>query len=200
MALNVYENIEQGSDEWRAARLGIPTSSEFGAILAKGEGKTRRAYLYRLAAERLTGEPVETYSNGNMDRGREMEDEARSAFIFQTGQDVTRVGFVRNGDNGCSPDALIGDDGGLEIKSAAGQVQIARLLDGRLPPEHVAQIQGSIWICEREWWDFVSYCPRLPLLVVRVLRDDGKIAEIAGAVKQFNAELAQVVERIRGFA
>jgi hypothetical protein len=197
----------QGSPEWYQARLGIPTASMFEAVMAKGKkgGKslTRESYMHKLAGEILTGEPMESYSNGNMERGKAMEDEARDAYVFQTGADPKRVGFVRmeTEQAGCSPDSLLLPNMyGLEIKSAAPHVQIERLLQNRLPPEHVAQVQGGMWVCEAAFWDFVSYCPRLPLLVVRVPRDDGKIAEIAGAVRQFNAELTQVVERIRGFA
>jgi hypothetical protein len=195
---------DQGSPEWYAARMGIPTASMFATVMAKGKngGKslTRESYMHKLAGEILTGEPMENYTNGDMDRGKAMEQEALDAYVFQSGNIVQRVGFVQGIRCGCSPDGLIGSTGGLEIKSAAPHVQVARLLDGRLPPEHVAQVQGNIWICDTEWWEFVSYCQRLPLLVVHVGRDDGKIAEIAGAVKAFNVELTEVVNRIRGFA
>jgi hypothetical protein len=65
---------EQGSPEWVRSRLGIPTASEFAAILTKGRGgaesKTRLSYLYKLAGERLTGEPMETVSSFHMERGQ----------------------------------------------------------------------------------------------------------------------------------
>jgi hypothetical protein len=198
-------DCDQGSPEWFRARMGIPTASMFGTVMAKGKNGgaslTRQSYMHKLAGEILTGEPMESYSNGDMERGRAMEDEARNAYYFQTGADLRQVGFIKGSYAGCSPDALIMDGanstGGLEIKCASPHIQIARLLDGRMPPEHAAQVQGGMWITGAECWDFVSYCPRLPLLIVRVPRDDGKIAEIAGAVRQFNEELAQVVERIR---
>jgi hypothetical protein len=196
-------NCEQGSEEWYAARMGIPTASEFSTVMAKGKdggaSKTRADYLRKLAGEILTGEPMESYSNGYMERGKELEDEARRLFAFMRDVDPQCVGFVRNGDKGCSPDSLIGDDDGLEIKIALPHIQIERLRLGRLPPEHRHQVQGSIWTCERKRWTFVSYCPRLPLLVVPVERDDGFIAELSGAVTKFNAELAETVEFVRSY-
>lgn len=199
----IVHECEQGSPEWFARRMGIPTASEFSTILAKGKGdsesKTRLAYMRKLAGEVLTGEPMDSYTNVHMERGKAQEDEARNFYCFERDCDVTRVGFVTNGNKGCSPDSLIGDIGGLEIKTALAHIQIERLEKNELPPEHKAQVQGSIWICERDWWDFVSYSPRLPLLIVRVQRDDGYIANLAGAVDKFNTELNELVDRIRRY-
>lgn len=196
-------DCEQGSPEWLAARAGIPTASEFHTVMAVGKqgGKslTRVAYLNKLAGEILTGEPMPTYTNADMERGKVMEDEARDLYAFMHGIEPQRVGFIRNGNAGASPDSLIGDKGGLEIKSAAAHVQIGRLLDGVLPSEHKAQVYGNLWISEREWWDFASYCPKLPLFVIRVYRDEDYIAKIANEVELFNTELQQTVEFIRRY-
>jgi hypothetical protein len=193
-------DCEQNSPEWFAARLGIPTASMFATIMAKGRdggaSKTRRDYLLKLAGEIITGEPMESYSNVHMERGKMQEDEARDLYAFMQDVEPQRVGFVRNGSRGCSPDSLIGDKRGLEIKTALPHIQIERLLKGELPAEHKAQVQGNLWLCERESWDFVSYCPKLPLLTVPVRRDDGYIANLAGAVDAFNEELAVLVETI----
>lgn len=194
---------EQGSPEWFAARMGIVTASEFKTIIGvKKDARdkaTRDAYMRKLAGELLTGEPMPSYSNSDMERGKANEDEARDLYALTTGIDPQRVGFIRNHNAGCSPDSLIGNNGGLEIKDAQAHVQIERLLKGELPPEHRAQVQGNIWLAEREWWDFVSHCRRLPLLVTRVRRDDGYIATLSGAVNQFNEELAELVEKIRRY-
>jgi hypothetical protein len=201
--MNIID-CEQGSPEWFRARMGIPTASMFATVMAKGKngGKslTREAYMHKLAGEILTGEPMESYTNADMERGKLMEDEARDAYVFQTGAELQRVGFVMGDDCGASPDSvLVQRLGGLELKSAAPHVQVERLLQDRLPPEHVAQVQGTMWVCRCGFWDFVSYCPRLPLLIVRVQRDEGYIANLAGAVKQFNDELAAIVERVRAY-
>lgn len=191
--------FDQRSVEWEHARLGIPTASMFHCVLAKGEGKTRRSYLMKLAGERLTGEPMENYTNAHMERGVVMEDEARDLYAFVNDAPLLRVGFIRNGDTGCSPDALVGDDGVLEIKSALPHVLIDHLTRGSFPSEHVAQCQGALWIAERDWIDLAIYAPRLPLFVKRATRDDKYIAELATAVIAFNDELAKTVERVRHY-
>lgn len=196
-------DCDQGDAAWFRARMGIPTASEFRTIIGvkkdAREKLTRQTYMLKLAGEILTGEPMDTYSNGHIERGKAMEDEARDLYAFTADVEPVRVGFIRNGNVGCSPDSLIGTDGGLEIKTALPHIQIDRLLKGEFPPEHRAQVQGSIWLCEREYWDFVSYWPRLPLLTVRVRRDDGYIGMLSGAVKQFNEELHETVERVRRY-
>ena len=99
-------DIDQGGDAWFRARMGIPTASEFSTVLAKGVGggdsKTRRTYLYKLAGEIITGEPMESYSNSHMERGKAMEDEAREMYAFVTGAEPQRVGFIKNGRKGAS--------------------------------------------------------------------------------------------------
>jgi len=190
-------DCEQGSADWFACRAGIPTASKFATVMAKGEGKTRSKYMRQLAGEIITGEPMESFTNGHMDRGKTLEDEARETYAFIHDADIRRVGFIRNGDKGASPDSLVGDEGGLEIKTALPDIQIERLVSGKLPPEHKAQVQGNIWISGREWWDFVSYWPKLPMLTVRVFRDDIYIANMSAEIDAFNAELAELVERIR---
>jgi hypothetical protein len=197
-------DCEQGTEEWFRARMGVPTASEFSTIMAKGRdggaSVTRAKYLRSLAGEILTGEPApEGYSNAHMERGKLQEDEARRHYAFVTDSEPVLVGFMRGKSAGASPDSLIGDDGGLEIKSAIPAVQIDRLQRRALPPEHKAQVQGCMWIAERSWWDFVSYCPRLPPLIIRVERDEAYIDQIACAVSAFNVELDAIVQSIRTY-
>lgn len=192
-------DCEQGSEDWFSCRAGIPTASKFATVMAKGEGKTRSKYMRQLAGEILTGSPMESFSNVHMDRGKEMEDEARETYAFIHDADIRRVGFIRNGKKGASPDSLVGKEGGLEIKTALPDIQIERLLSGALPTEHKAQVQGNIWLAERDWWDFVSYWPGLPLLTVRVFRDDIYIKNLSGEIDRFNDELEAMVEAIRNY-
>jgi len=194
---------EQNSPEWIACRLGLVTASRFATVMAEGrkgtESKTRAEYMRKLAGEILTGEPMDSYQNAHMERGQIMEDEARGLYCFEQDVEVTRVGFIRNGKMGCSPDSLIGEDRGLEIKTALAHIQIERLERNDLPPEHKAQVQGSMLVTGRPFWDFVSYSPKLPLLVITVKRDDGYIANLKGEIARFNAELDGLVERIRHY-
>lgn len=159
----------------------------------------RAKYLDRLAAEIITGLPdPDSFTNAHLERGKEMEAEARALYAF-TYEPVTQVGFIRNGKKGASPDSLVGANGGLEIKTAMPTVHLPRLRAGKLPSEHRAQVQGNLWVSEREWWDFMSYWPGLPPLVVRVHRDEAYIAKLSAAVDAFNEDLESVVQSIRTY-
>ena len=194
---------DQGSPEWHAARLGIPTASMFATVMAKGKGGgeslTRAKYMRQLAGEIITGEPLTSFSNAHMERGKEMEDEARETYAFIKNVKPERVGFIRNGDKGCSPDSLVGTDGATEIKTKLPDLQIEVLLRGECPPEHKAQCQGVLWVAERDWIDFTSYWPKMPLFVDRVRRDEEYIARMSDEVDRFNDELAALVERVRSY-
>lgn len=197
--LVIFE-CEQNSEAWYAARLGVPSASCFADILAKGEGKTRRKYLLKLAGEILTGEQAESYSNVHMERGHAMEAEARNKYQFQTDADLSPVGFMKRGRAGCSPDRLIDARGVLEIKTKLPHLQLEVLEAGKLPPEHKAQVQGQLWVSGRDFCDFVSYWPRLPLFCTRVDRDEAYIATLAKAVAEFVGELDALVAKYRGAA
>ncbi len=187
---------DQNSEDWLRARLGIPTASRFKDVLAKGEGKTRRRYMLDLAGEILTGEWTENYSNLHMERGKIMEDEARDLYVFMKDAEPEKVGFIRRGITGCSPDSIVGD-GLLEIKTKLPALQLECLLSDRVPSEHTAQLQGELWVCEREWVDFVSYWPKLPLFVKRVFRDEDYIKNLASEVQRFHDELHELVEKVQ---
>ena len=194
---------EQGSEDWRKARAGVPTASNFQTVLAKGRGGseslTRNKYLRQLAGERITGEPMETFQSGAMKRGNEMEERARNFYSFLTDAEPELVGFIRNGNKGASPDSLIGDEGLLEIKTCAAHILIEHILKGEFPPEHRAQTQGQLWIAEREWVDLICFWPGMPPFVKRAVRDESYIQTLSEAVDQFNDELAAMVSKINSF-
>lgn len=196
-------NCEQTTAEWHSHRAGIPTASMFKTVMAKGRGnepsKTRHEYLMRLVAEKMTGVAEETFKNDHMIRGQELEPEARSWYQFETNNEVEKVGFIKRIDLavGCSPDGLISNDGLLEIKTKLPALHLDVLVSSECPSEHLAQIQGCLWVTGRQWCDFVSYCyvpegfehQRLPGFIKRVYRDEEYIERIADAVKTFNEEL-----------
>jgi YqaJ-like recombinase protein len=188
---------QQNSPEWLRARQGIPTASAFSDVLAKGEGKVRRTYMMKLAGEIITGEPMEGFSNSSMERGHAMEAEARDLYAFQTGAQLDRVGFVRNGRVGCSPDSLIGDDGGVEIKTTFPHLLIDLILKDEFPAAHKAQVQGTLWVTGRQWWDIVVYWPNMPMFVKRTHRDEVFIQTLAAEIDRFNSDLDAVVAQMR---
>ena len=194
-------HCNQNSPEWHRARLGIPTASAFADVLTKArdgksDGQTRKTYMLKLAGEILTGEPMEMPTTFHMERGHQLEAEARDLYAFQTGADLQRIGFIRNGRAGCSPDSLIGFSGGLEIKTKLPHLLIEAILKDEFPAEHRAQVQGTLWLTEREWWEIAIYWPGLPLFIKRVYRDEAFITNLASEIDRFNADLDAVVAQI----
>ena len=158
--------------------------------------------MLNLIAERLSGISQNGYVNAAMEWGIENEPHARNAYEMETGNLVTEIGFVElNEYVGCSPDGLIGDDGMVEIKCPNTSTHIEYILDGRVPPEYVLQIQTQLWVANRHWNDFVSFDPRVPcrsLFIVRAERDESKIAEIQDAVDVFVKEMNELERQILG--
>lgn len=196
-------DVEQGTEEWFSARAGIPTASEFSTVMASGKGgaesKTRRTYMLKLAGEVITGEVQDGYSNAHTDRGHAMEPDARNMYSLMTDAEPQLIGFIRNGQKGASPDALIGDNGMLELKTKLPHLLIDILMRDEFPADHKAQCQGALWVAEREWIDIAVYWPKLPLFIKRAYRDEAYIANLSSEVDRFNDELAGVVEKVRKY-
>lgn len=195
MTLEIFD-CEQGSEAWIKCRLGVVTASEFKSVMAKGEGKTRRKYMLTVLGEKLSGQPFERYSNDYMERGHTQEDEARNLYSFMTDNKVHRIGFMKRGLVGYSPDGLIGDDGLVEIKTKMAHLHLECLLANELPSEHRQQCQGGLWVSCRQWIDFVSYSVGLPLFVKRVYRDEAYIARIKIEVDSFLADMATLEKQL----
>lgn len=196
--IQIHE-MSQGTPEWFAVRRGLPTASMFSTIMAKGKGgaesKTRQTYLYKLAGEIITGEPMDNFSNHHMERGHEMEPAAREFYSFMQDVEPVQVGFITNGPKGCSPDSLIGENGMLEIKTKLPHLMLAVLEADDFPSEHRAQCQGQLWVAEREWVDLVCYWPKMPPFIKRAYRDEAFISLLSAAVDQFNDELSTLVAK-----
>jgi hypothetical protein len=202
--LHIYRDIEQGTDEWKKIRCGIPTASQFSTVMASGKSGgpslTRAKYMRELVGERITGEPTEGFNSAHMERGKAMEAEARDLYSFVHDEPLEQVGFIRNGDKGCSPDSLAGTKGMAEVKTALPHILIDVLNKDQAPTEHTAQCQGNLWVAEREWIDLIVYWPKLPLFVKRLYRDEIYIAAMSKAVSLFNEELAELESKIRAYA
>lgn len=194
-------NFEQGTPEWFQARAGIVTASELHKVLAKGQGLTRSKYMRQLAGEIITGKPADPFkTNAYMQNGKDTEPMARELLETMLDDPITEVGFIRNHDlrMGCSPDGLVGDDAGVELKCCLADIQIERLLKGGVPSEYVAQVEGSLMVSGRKTWHFYSFSSGLPAHIVPVTLSDERRREIEGELAQFNKELDAMVEKVRG--
>lgn len=205
----VISDIEQGTAEWRMLKLGVPSAGRFGDIITPSKGdysKSADRYMLQLIAEKITNKPTETYSNGNMEKGIEMEAEAREWFVLTQNKDVRQVGFIYRDERkliGCSPDGIIYDDGimddeGIEIKRPASSTMVQYLLDGTLPLIYKPQIQGSMFITGFKHWYFLAYHEDFtnPLLLL-INRDDEYISKMEKHLHKFTTDLTSKLKKVQ---
>ena len=200
--LVVYD-CEQGGEDWFAARRGRVTSSEFQKLMVQNGAKKGRMTLLRtLAGERVCGASAESYVNEYLKRGKKLEPEALDWYARTRFADLTPTGFVYDPalDAGWSPDALIGDDGALEIKTMAPHLLIPVLEQGEVPTEFIAQCQGgALWVGRRKWVDLVIFFPGMPKFVRRIVPAGDYIAALATEVAAFNRDLYALVDKVKAF-
>ncbi len=182
-------NVAQGSPVWLQLRAGIPTASEFKRIITPtGKPSTQFSdYLNGLLAEWMVGHPYIGEATQWMERGQQLEDQAVKAYAFATDTDPEVVGFVTNDAEtvGASPDRLVGTDRLLEIKCPKQNTHVGYMLTGSVEDEYTPQLQGQLWITERESVDIVSYHPELPVVIIQVNRNEDYIAKLAAAADHF---------------
>lgn len=193
-----YVRGEQGTEDWLNARCGTPTASNFSKILTNTLKKstTRESYLNQLIAEKITGEPQLLFKTAAMERGNELEPQAKAYYEFTYDVDVVETGLLLHDElqAGGSPDGLIfdGDEiiGGLEIKCPLGSTHIENLRKQKVPSQYMPQIQGCLWVTGAKWWDFMSFHPKIEPMVIRVYRNEDYIS----ALEQ---ELVEICETIQ---
>ena len=204
MALTIYDQLEQGTPEWLEARAGILTASTIGQLITAKTIKPAmndrsRGLCQTLIAERITGHVEPVHPNRAMTRGTLLEPEARRIYAEQTGQDVDEVGFARLDTDtytlGSSPDGLVGETGGIEIKSPSAKVHVSTVLSGAIPDYNRAQVQAFLHVTGLEWCDFISYYPGEPLFIIRDYPDKRWQAAIQSAAEQFEETARSAVAR-----
>jgi len=179
--MKIYEKVEQGSQEWLDLRKGKMTASHADAIGTAGKGLD--TYIRKMMAESYSRAEKEQYTNEDMERGKELEDQARSIYAINNGVEVSQVGFIEHSQYaGCSPDSLVGEDGGLEIKCPKDEVYFEYLLDEEkaIDSKYIWQIQMNLLITGRKWWDFMAYNPNFEKssFIFRILPDEEKINKL----------------------
>jgi len=194
-------DVEQGTESWFRARAGLPTASKFSEIFTSQckPSTSQGRYMNTLLAEWMYGGQVENFTNDWMNRGTELEPDARSYYEMSKNVDVEQVGFVTTDDRsaGGSPDGLL-PDGGIEIKCPSPGVHIEYLLKDNIPAKYIPQVQGLMWICERDHWDFVSYYPDMSKqLIVRIDRDDKYIFGLIAELTKFNIKMMEKREQLK---
>lgn len=199
----ISHNVEQGSQAWLDLHIGVLTASRFHRLMTE---KTRKAskgeavhkLACEVAAEWMLGHTLDSGTSQFMQRGTALEKRAVDWYAFHRMVDVEPVGFITNDDEsaGCSPDGLVGTDGGVEIKVPSPAKHVGYLTEPEsLVDDYRAQCQGGMWITERVWWDLVSWHPSIPSVVQRIERDDKYIAVLREAVSLVNAEVAAILTK-----
>ena len=197
----------QGTPEWKRYRSGKVTASRFDDVMAtikSGEAASRRNYRAELVCETLTGEPFEDiYQTADMLRGTQLEPAARAAYSAATMQEVTQVGLVLHPKHdriAVSPDGLVGQHGLCEIKCPKTGTHLETLLMGVPPSQYRRQMWAQMMVCERDWCDFVSYDPRLPveyqLIIFRFMRDEKELILMEASALQFLDEVDATIKQI----
>jgi hypothetical protein len=206
--VKIFYDLIQGSDEWKAARKGRPSTSNLSNIITAARGdlsKTADAYIIELIAECFAPEWEEFVGNRFTERGIELEPEARDAFIAETGLNVIEVGGVLadDGVTWCSPDGLIMDESGdreriitgVEIKCPSPKVHIGYIIDGKLPDAYKQQVHGQMAVTGAKYWHFWSYFPGLRPFHTVVYRNDYTEKLEQGLhvfVEQYQQRLAEI--------
>lgn len=184
-------DCKQGSTEWHALRCAIPTASEFSELVTPKwkvkEGDGPRSYTFSKLAAKVLGYAPESVNTFSMGQGTLLESEALPFVKFNYGIDARAVGFCTTDDGraGCSPDGLIGDESGIEIKCPAPHTHLEYLADGVLPSHYAAQVQGCMFVTGRDNWRFLSYSRFFPPLLITVHRDPKAQEAIATALDLF---------------
>lgn len=202
MTITYHPELIQGSDEWIAMRCGTLTATGISSILTPtlkpAKNEKSRAYVCEMLAQRITKYVEPQYISDAMLRGHADEILARELYSEKY-EPVTEVGFVTNDDLGfiigCSPDGLVGDDGGIEIKSRMQKYQMQTIIDGEVPSEYMIQIQTNLFVTQRKWWDFISYCGGMPMFVKRVHPQPEYQSAIADAAIEFEENMRDAHER-----
>jgi len=192
-------NVEQGSDEWFAARMGVPSASQAGMILSPtGKPSTQAGgYMNKLLGQWLTGES-ENFTSEAMNRGTEMEPEARAWFELSVAP-VEQVGFIVKDGFGCSPDGLVGEDSGLEIKCPMPPKHASYLIAQKLPTEYIPQVQSSMYVTGRGSWNFVSYHPKTVSMHIVVQRDEEWIKLFEEQLDKFKENLENAKQKLQAY-
>lgn len=198
-------NLEQRSDEWFEYRYGRPSASKFNKIVTSTgqKSKTWQEYAIKCASEAVAGKTEESYQSKDMQRGIELEPEARNVYEFIMGFESGECGLVSNDAETivCSPDGLY-PNVGLEIKCPIGTTHAKYLLKGVLPTDYKHQVYGCLWLCdELEYWDFFSYHPDFKNLLVRTTREDDGYKTYSEALEKYMPEflkdVSEIIEKIK---
>jgi len=200
--MKIIESCEQGDLDWLKLRVGKVTASEIGNLLspefAPRTGEMPKTYLFEKVAEAFQGRPLPAFGSWQTDQGLLIEEEAIPWFQLETGCALTRPAFIEHEDGrcGCSPDAVINGNEGLEVKSPQAVNHVRYLLDGVVPKQYIGQVHFSLYVTGFKKWTFLSYRRGFPKLIVETKRDPRICDIIENTLRSFYERFDDAMQQL----
>ncbi len=199
----IAHDVEQGTQEWYDLRRGIPTGSGFSRIITPTGQQSKQAdeYIHELLGEVLCSDEDNVLDNLYwIARGKELEPKAAALYELQNDVKTFKTGFITNDDMtaGVSLDRIVGNDGAIEIKCPCPKTHLSAYFAKEIDAKYKPQVQGQIWIAEREWVEWISYHPELPMAQIRVYRDEDYLKKFEKYLTEFNEKLMEKLNQLKG--
>lgn len=196
MKIYTHEELPQGSDQWLKVRLAKFGGTDAQAVATNGKGLETKCY--EKVGEIITGRPKSNYVNADMERGNELEEQARFAYEMLTGQKVTQVGYIELSERvGVSPDGLVGEDGMIEVKCPTDANFVRFMVTKKPETKYVWQMQHQMYVADRKWVDFVVFNDNLNKIeIMRVERDEAKIEKIRIGLEEGVKKIDEILVKI----
>lgn len=194
----IIHNLDQNSQEWHEIRLGKITASNISVL--DSNGKTRQDFIYKKASEILTGLKSESFNNFHIQRGLELEDEAKEVYEKVYNEKITNVGFVElNAFVGCSPDGFVGDDGMIQIKCLCDHVYFDYIINQKISKTYLYQIQMEMYVCDKKYNEFVIYNPNFDdsIFRIKIDRDEEIINKIKTNIDKTIKDIKTVLKQFK---
>lgn len=182
--MKIYDNLQQGTNEWLEVRSGKFTGSDFHILI--GNSETKKKILFKKSIERLTKTTIiEEITSPDIERGKEEEKNARLLYEMETGQEVKQIGFAELDEwVGCSPDGLVNNDGIIEIKCPKDVIFAQQVITGNIKPEYITQMQFNMYVLDKQYCDYIMYNKDFKLFIKRIERDNEKIEIIKNTIEE----------------
>lgn len=181
--MKIYDNLQQGTNEWLQIRAGKFTGSDFHTLI--GNSETKKKILFKKSIERLTNITlIDDITSPDIERGKEEEKNARLLYEMETGQEVQQIGFAELDEwVGCSPDGLVNNDGIIEIKCPKDVIFAQQVITGNIKPEYITQMQFNMYVLDKQYCDYIMYNKDFKLFIKRIERDNDKIEVIKNTIE-----------------
>lgn len=200
--MEIYRDMEQGDPEWMKLRIASIGGASIAQAVAKGEGKTRKTLMCNFIQEIINEEKTQGFVSWDMQEGIKWEPHGRFKYEERMGVDVEQIALVKHSEHKhFSPDGFVGANGLIEIKRNILSVFLESIESKKIPTQYRKQMQWGMFICEREFCDYVVYCPYIerkadPLMVIKVERDEAEIKELDKSADDFINDLQTLLLRV----